>query len=493
MIDSLQEQVNNAKDKLLKLMSVGHPPVDGEMDSSNTNLNSCSTQTTGVQPDMPTTSPPSPQSETSVSPLPLPLPLPLPASPPPYVPPPPVPTSALAQPTGPSGSQERFSSCPPPHDSNPRALSPNSDVGASQGSHSNQRRAVLAPERLSCSEEVPSKPPIDGSNAGPGVAKAEGTSVASPATQPNHLPGTPLLSPLWSGPARTDSIGLMEETVASPPVAGGAWQGFVSSEQLQEILKDLSVDARGRTASFRSHDPIRRASANQVQDELAPLAPRSPCSPFYFRYPSISPYAMRKRRPPFYPQRTSPHHTGLTPTRRSKGETGLPSHQESQETGEHKSDLSVRSHHENHHITENIKEVEAAERQERGVDTSPRWRRRERRRSHRPRCCSVKPFSGHSDHGRAPSDLEMEESRRTQEVELGVDPYGYSDSDSDSSSEDYCYYHRPYCDSCHQGPYASSSDSTSETSDSEYGGVFDLCHATHPVVNFNEDLKPTFV
>lgn len=484
MIDSLQEQVNNAKDKLLKLMSVGHPHVDGEMDSSNTNLNSCSTQTTGVQPDMPTTSPPSPESEMSIGPLPLALPLP--ASPPPYVPPPPVPTSALAQPTGPSASSECFSSCPPSHHSHPGSLSPNPDVGASQGSYSNQRRAVLAPERLSGSHEVPSKPP-DGSSSGPGLAKAEGASVTSPVTQPNNMPETTLLSPTWSGPACTDSIGLAEDTIALPPVAGGAWQGFVSNEQLQEILQDLSAVARGRTLSLQSHDRTRRPSANQVQDELSPLAPRSPCSPFYFRYPSISPYAMRKRRPPFYPQRTSPHNTGLAPTTRSKG-AGLPNYEEAQETGEHENDPSLVLHRE-----EGLKKVEVGEGEARGADTAAHWRRRGRRRSHRPRRCSVKPFSGHSDRRRLPPDLETEGSRRSQEGELRTDPYGYSDSDSDSSSEDYCYYHRPYCDSCRQGPYASSSDSTSETSDSEYGGVYDLCHATHPVVNFNEDLKPTFV
>ncbi|XP_076120628.1 uncharacterized protein gpr156 [Alosa pseudoharengus] len=500
VIDSLQEQVNNAKDKLLKLM--GHPPMEGEMDSSNTNLNSCSTQTTVVQADMPATTPPSSESQPSGStpplPLPLPLPPPMPTSPPPYVPPPAAPPSALPPPPVSSASNERSSSSPPHPHLHPRPLSPPPGVGgASEGSHSNQRRAVLSPERF-CSDDVPSKPPA-GSSSGPGPATVEEVSVTSPVPHPNQvLPGPALLSPTRYGTARSDSVGPTEDPiVSSPAVTGGAWQGFVSNEQLQEILKELSVDARGRSASFRSHDLTRRPSVNQVQDELSPLSPRSPCSPFYFHYPSISPYAMRKRRPPFYPHRSRPHNTALgQPAGRCRG-TGRPELQQSQETGEPANDPGLVLRNE-----ESNKEVEVDEAEERGAHASPRWqrqreRRRERCRTQRgaappPRRCSITPYSGQSGHRLATSDPEGG-SRRNQEVELRVDPYGYSDSDSDSSSEDYCYYHHPYCDSCMQGSYASSSDSTSETSDSEYGAVYDLCHATHPVVNFNEDLKPTFV
>nr|XP_046221314.1 probable G-protein coupled receptor 156 isoform X3 [Oncorhynchus gorbuscha] len=51
VIDGLQEQVNNAKDKLLRLMSNTHSREDQEMDSSTTNLHSSSTQTTVVPSD----------------------------------------------------------------------------------------------------------------------------------------------------------------------------------------------------------------------------------------------------------------------------------------------------------------------------------------------------------------------------------------------------------------------------------------------------------
>uniref|UniRef100_A0AAV2K2K8 G-protein coupled receptors family 3 profile domain-containing protein n=1 Tax=Knipowitschia caucasica TaxID=637954 RepID=A0AAV2K2K8_KNICA len=70
------------------------------------------------------------------------------------------------------------------------------------------------------------------------------------------------------------------------------------------------------------------------------------------------------------------------------------------------------------------------------------------------------------------------------------DSSGYWDSDS-SSSTDYCYYHRPYCESCLQRGSLTTSDSSSD-SDSEYEDYTGLYGSPHPVV-FKEDLKPTFV
>ncbi|KAL2081042.1 hypothetical protein ACEWY4_022895 [Coilia grayii] len=520
VIDSLQEQVNNAKDKLLKLMSVSHSHVDGEMDSSNTNLNSCSTQTTVVQPDAPATPPLLPQREVlqgSGLPLisppgPLPLPLPLPASPPPYVPPPPMPPCSDMGGSATSDHQ-RSSSCPMPPQPHPhsRPLSPpppapQADGAPHDSSHGNQRRAAAAPERLSlrrCSEDAQVKP---AASLNTEVAIVEEALVTSPVTQPNHVHGSTRLSPQLSVTARPDSVRLPGDTIVSPPATGGVWQGFVSNEQLQEILQELSVDARAGTtiispSSLLSPNGLtRRPSTNQVPDELSPLSPHSPVSPFYFHYPSISPYAMRKRRPPFYPHRSSPHNTVLTPPPRRCRGAGLQNLDETQGTPDLRNgpDVIVGNDEGN-----NEGEAEHGE-EGRVADTSPHWgrrRRTRRRRSHHhgpplsSRKCPIMPYSGHADKDASPSDLDGEGSRRNQDAEVGTNPYIGSDSDSDSSSEDYCYYHRPYCESCRQGSYASSSsDSTSDTSDSEYGGVYDLCHPlTHPVVNFNEDLKPTFV
>uniref|UniRef100_A0A8C5PD11 G protein-coupled receptor 156 n=1 Tax=Leptobrachium leishanense TaxID=445787 RepID=A0A8C5PD11_9ANUR len=65
----------------------------------------------------------------------------------------------------------------------------------------------------------------------------------------------------------------------------------------------------------------------------------------------------------------------------------------------------------------------------------------------------------------------------------------YTESDSSSSEETFCYCHRPYCDLCFPSAYdsADSCNSDNETIDQLYGWT------KQPVVNFNEDLKPTLV
>ncbi|NXA52135.1 GP156 protein, partial [Nothocercus julius] len=74
-------------------------------------------------------------------------------------------------------------------------------------------------------------------------------------------------------------------------------------------------------------------------------------------------------------------------------------------------------------------------------------------------------------------------------------PCYYPDSDSSSSSEEMFHCcHRPYCELCFQGPLDSLDSSSTDT---EPGGS-EGCWAEHhgrpqPVVNFKEDLKPTFV
>ncbi|XP_068814193.1 probable G-protein coupled receptor 156 isoform X2 [Struthio camelus] len=76
-------------------------------------------------------------------------------------------------------------------------------------------------------------------------------------------------------------------------------------------------------------------------------------------------------------------------------------------------------------------------------------------------------------------------------------PCYYPDSDSSSSSEDIFHCcHRPYCELCFQGPL-DSLDSSSTDTDTEPGGFAgdwaEHCGRSQPIVNFKEDLKPTFV
>ncbi|NWI12792.1 GP156 protein, partial [Crypturellus soui] len=71
----------------------------------------------------------------------------------------------------------------------------------------------------------------------------------------------------------------------------------------------------------------------------------------------------------------------------------------------------------------------------------------------------------------------------------------YPDSDSSSSSEEMFHCcHRPYCELCFQGPLDSLDSSSTDTEPDGSAG----CWADHqgrpqPIVNFKEDLKPTFV
>lgn len=198
--------------------------------------------------------------------------------------------------------------------------------------------------------------------------------------------------------------------ITAPPLVSGCRQGFVSSKHLQEILHDLSVDAR-------------RSSSNPVHQTS--LAPDSP--PLHSYFPSISPYAMRKRRPPFHPYKNNPspyYYPGSAPPSR-RTNTNPPGKQ--------------------HEQTADLKGPGACEVHLGVRSQSSSWNRRD----------SVRPRDG--------------------------DSYGYSDSES-SSSEDYCYYHRPYCESCR-------ASSSSDTSDSDY---HDLYTSSHPVV-FKEDLEPTLV
>lgn len=75
-------------------------------------------------------------------------------------------------------------------------------------------------------------------------------------------------------------------------------------------------------------------------------------------------------------------------------------------------------------------------------------------------------------------------------------PCNYLDTESSSSDEFFCHCHRPYCEICFQSS-SDSSDSGSSDSDPECAGGLasweKLWARSKPVVNFKDDLKPTLV
>ncbi|KPP76726.1 hypothetical protein Z043_103908 [Scleropages formosus] len=229
---------------------------------------------------------------------------------------------------------------------------------------------------------------------------------------------------------------------------------FVSSEKLQEIILDLSVDA----VSLRS-------PKWEEEHSSASLEEPSPKLSYRFYYPSISPYVMRRRRPPFRATRAglpaycyslSLPHTGCKGAGDSKAEP----------------DAIVSQPQQHNCCREQVAAATPAKLDHRGA----------------PRRCTVTPFSG--------CDSRSSPIRRKCLLEGWKpegDMYYYSDSESSSSDDDYCFYHRPYCNACSHGQYESMESTSSETSDSELGPLKNYRHVTHPVVNFKEDLKPTFV
>ncbi|XP_053733693.1 probable G-protein coupled receptor 156 isoform X1 [Synchiropus splendidus] len=373
VIDSLQEQVNNAKDKLLLLVSASQPSRDQDATSSAANLNSSSTQTTELQPCSPTS--PLPQREQRLSPALLSSPL-----------------TAAAEPL-----QACATSSAPDHGC------PDEDLRA-PGS-------LVPPGFLRTPQETADF-----------VTSLQSQKLLSPAEVVSFC----------NGPT-------------SPPAPNSRLAGFVSSEKLQEVLQELSMDAVMESA-LRSLSQTSRRPSESLASPRSLLSPRSPNPPVLFRYPSISPYAMRKRRPPFHSPRR-----GMTPPCFYAGPDsatcGRTSHCEKSE----EVDL----------LDQNLEEQRNVGGDERIPNRNP------------PLCHSPPPEVG----------VEAEPPRIR-------DPCRYWDSDS-SSSTDFCFYHRPYCDSCLQRGSLLTSDSSSDSSDSEYEG-FSLYRSQHPVV-FKEDLKPTFV
>ena len=232
MIDGLQEQVTNAKDKLLRLVSSSQPRPPGPA------LDSASTQSTGAGPsDGPGTPPPGRGPPPSSPPVPAPTGVPLPPGPPFGLGPPPLPVEQARG--GPQGAGPQAGSV------EPGARDPR--VGG---------RGPVAPE--------PPRP------AGGSVTSTGGERSVPPSDR------------------------------AWPPLGLG---GFVSSLQLQEVLQELSA------AAALSGGPPGGPLPHVFTDAslLTPLplpAPWTPPPPGLFG--SVSPHAMRRRRPPFRPGRGGP-------------------------------------------------------------------------------------------------------------------------------------------------------------------------------------------
>lgn len=440
VIDSLQEQVSNAKDKLLHLVAASQPAELQDLDSSNTNLNSSSTQTTELQYDgLCASSLPQRDAESQLS-------QPRPSSP----------LATAAEATAPSSgpanahnfSTELAASSPPP-------------------------KGIYSDNWSGCSLSP-------GPTGGGTLASRTGTTLKQPLS---HQP----IGFLRTSEETVNFVTSLQSSQGINPFHRGQTarpSGFVSSEQLQEILQELSIDAV--ETSLRSPGQMSRTSTHIKFPEpttLSPLSlrtPRSPRPPAVFRYPSISPYTMRKRRPPFYSSRRglACFHTGLE----AVGHRQVKNRCENQNQGKHSDGIAVSD---TFLQGEDNSEQQEVKEDDEGENGAIRGHKRCVSKSHQ---CSALPSSKHG-YTFTPA---VDAGGNTEQHHRHVRDSCWSWDSESSSSTDYCYYHRPYCESCLQRGSLMSSESSSDSSDSEYEGYSSLYRSPHPVV-FKEDIKPTFV
>lgn len=268
---------------------------------------------------------------------------------------------------------------------------------------------------------------------------------------------------------------------------------FVNSEKLQEILQELNVNA---VNTIYSPNKARRILPTGNLGQYGGTAEwmKHHCH-------NISPYMMRRRRPPFYSIRSvpppyyilhsTPQHAKYINKESNRDTINALPTDHTQLQGTHRQLLPDVNLVQQSSSLPRLQSVENIQMHLNARQTPPKT---EQGDGHVHSLTSGEDciIKSHSD---LKTDLP---SKRIQiggaERSSEIYQYDYSDSESDSSEEMFCYYHRSYCEVCCQD---SCNSSISETSDSEvYNAPLHWSQKhfySHPTVNFKEDLKPTFV
>ncbi|XP_073433075.1 probable G-protein coupled receptor 156 isoform X1 [Dendrobates tinctorius] len=244
---------------------------------------------------------------------------------------------------------------------------------------------------------------------------------------------------------------------------------YVSSEKLQEILRELSVETM---SGCNQGSPQRqRCASHSVQREPIPHPPegfRNVCI-------SLSPYITRRRRGHRYGRRnvstTSQYSTPIfSPTNCL---IGISDRYNRTNPGDDPSDrrLDEANLERSHHPSDPMKTVESC-----GQENDDLWITKLSEPS------ETSNGSSHANHW----NHIVTETFRPQTL--------CSETDSSSSEETLCYCHRQYCDMCspHTCDSSDSCNTDTETTDQLYGWP-DQLRTTRMVINFKEDLTPTFV
>ncbi|XP_067896050.1 probable G-protein coupled receptor 156 [Heterodontus francisci] len=267
---------------------------------------------------------------------------------------------------------------------------------------------------------------------------------------------------------------------------------YVSSEKLQEIIQELNVNA---VSSICSPDRQRRILQNLQLEQSTRTAEQ--LKRYYHR---ISPYMMRRRRPPFYSIRgTPPPYYFLHST--AQHAKHMVNEDLSRNTITTDTSQLESIHHKRLTDQNGSTSLSATLSSVKKMDVQSDHYQPSGKTDQRNGyvCCPalegkyiMKPYSGLYSKKAHLSSKETEVDGK--EGSSQTYQYDCSDSESSSSDETFCCYHRSCCEACCRGSYYSS---TSETSDSEQcNPSFNWSQKhfrDHPIVNFKEDLKPTFV
>ncbi|KAM6438982.1 putative G-protein coupled receptor 156 isoform 1-T1 [Rhynochetos jubatus] len=279
--------------------------------------------------------------------------------------------------------------------------------------------------------------------------------------------GTPAVQALEQLPGRDTSAGMAWES--SPKVS------YVSSEKLREILQDLSWDGKTYSPALPGGAPCSSQGPQGEQGGMWGVQGHYPGIGT-----SLSPYlARRRRRIPLPP--ASARFPGRVSPRASRGVK----------------EADGWSHGESAHISLRREEEVAGGGLLHPPAPSPPAIPGEV-------CLQPERWSGWQESQGISPRICQEQRWRWQGVPRGpAEPslrslYYYPDSDSSSSSSEEMFHgcHRPCCEVCFQSPRSSLGSSSTDT-DTEASSC--VGHRTEhhggpqPVVNFKEDLKPTFV
>ncbi|XP_053313912.1 probable G-protein coupled receptor 156 [Spea bombifrons] len=260
---------------------------------------------------------------------------------------------------------------------------------------------------------------------------------------------------------------------------------YVSSDKLQEILKELSVETL--PGSSRLSPRRQRRASHSVHREHAPLSTEG----LHKVCLSLSPYLTRRRRGHAHNQRSLPTNTqgpssvpppacyimrkgNWSRCNRGRVTRGERAAHPGESNTKGASDDFTRNH-----------PLPAIETTDLGDPTGQEQNIKENgvpRLMTRTGCSAI--------------SVSITKCRQSGPEAHGMGIFGgpgsqtsCTETDSSSSDEAFCYCHRPYCELCFPKLYDSSDSCTSEadTADQLYGW------SQQPVVNFKEDLKPTFV